>query len=324
MKLSISERSWPIRGSFTISRGSKTHADTVVVEIEHEGVVGRGECVPYARYDESLQSVKAEITAIADQIEAGMTRQQLQEILPSAAARNAVDCAMWDLECKLKGCSIWEKINLQPSTLETAYTISLGEPEVMEQAAKDNAFRSLLKIKLGGNGDLERLRAVRNGAPTSKIIIDANEAWTPELYRQLMPDLLMLDIAMIEQPFPAGDDAALATLPRPIPICADESCHDRKSLAEIVGRYDMINIKIDKTGGLTEALLLKEEAQKLGLSVMVGCMLSSSLSMAPAFVLGQDADIIDLDGPLLLSQDIENGFDFRGSQMDPFSSQLWG
>ena len=324
MKLSVSERCWPIRGSFTISRGSKTHADTIIVEIEHRGVIGRGECVPYPRYGESLESVKAEIASVADKVEAGITREQLQDLLPPAAARNALDCAMWDLECKLQGCSIWQKLNLQANRLETAYTISLDDPEKMEQVAKENAFRSLLKIKLGGSGDLERLRAVRNGAPATNIIIDANEAWTPELYRQLLPQLLMLDIMMIEQPFPAGDDAALAELPRPIPICADESCHDRNSLADIIGRYDMINIKLDKTGGLTEALLLKAEAKKLGLNVMVGCMVSSSLSMAPAFVLGQGADIIDLDGPLLLNQDIENGFDFNGSQMFPFKSQLWG
>ncbi|MDR9828099.1 N-acetyl-D-Glu racemase DgcA [Vibrio sp. FNV 38] len=324
MKLTLSQNSWPIRGSFTISRGSKTHADTVVVHLEKDGVIGRGECVPYARYGESLESVKAEIESVRSSIEMGISRKALQELLPAAAARNAVDCAMWDLECKLTGCSVWQTLGIEAGSLETAYTISLDTAEKMESVAKANAFRPLLKVKLGGGDDLERLRAVRRGAPRAKIIVDANEAWSEDLYRKLIPDLLMLDIAMIEQPFPAGNDAMLTDLPRPIPICADESCHDRQSLKNIVGRYDMINIKIDKTGGLTEGLLLKKEAEKYGLKIMVGCMLSSSLSMAPAFVLGQGVDIVDLDGPLLLEQDIENGFDFRDNEMLPFERQLWG
>ncbi|QIA63100.1 dipeptide epimerase [Vibrio astriarenae] len=324
MKLTLSQNAWPIRGSFTISRGSKTHADTIVVNLEKDGMVGRGECVPYARYGESLDSVRAEIEAIRPLIEGEVSRQTLQQLLPAAAARNAVDCALWDLECKLAGNSIWHKVGIESGSVETAFTISLDSAEKMEEVAKANAFRPLLKVKLGGGEDLERLRAVRRGAPMAKIIIDANEAWTESLYRSLIPELLMLDIAMIEQPFPADNDAILADLPRPIPICADESCHDRQSLVNIVGRYDMINIKIDKTGGLTEALLLKKEAQRLGLKVMVGCMLSSSLSMAPAFVLAQGVDIVDLDGPLLLAEDIENGFDFRDNEMLPFTRQLWG
>ncbi|KHT62949.1 mandelate racemase [Photobacterium gaetbulicola] len=324
MKLTLSQNSWPIRGSFTISRGSKTHVDTVVVQIDKDGLSGRGECVPYSRYGESIESVSAEIESVATLIEAGISRPALQELLPAAAARNAIDCALWDLECKQSDCTVWEKVGVNPGSLETAFTLSLDSPENMEAAAKQNAFRPLLKVKLGGGEDLDRLRAVRRGAPMAKIIVDANEAWTPELYKMMIPELLMLDIAMIEQPFPAGKDDVLADLPRPIPICADESCHDRKSLDRIIGRYDMINIKIDKTGGLTEALLLKKEAENRGLKIMIGCMLSSSLSMAPAFVLGQGVDIVDLDGPLLLENDIENGFDFRDNQMLPFERQLWG
>ncbi|GAL11006.1 muconate cycloisomerase [Vibrio astriarenae] len=272
MKARVYTNSWPIRGSFTISRGSKTQADTVVVQLESEGFVGRGECVPYARYGESVESVVEELSALVPKLEAGMSRGALQEALPSASARNAIDCAMWDLECKIKGCTIWQLLGIEPQPLETAYTISLASPQVMEKSASDNSFRPLLKVKLGGGEDIARLKAVRKGAPESKIIIDANEAWTSELYQQLLPELVELDIAMIEQPFPSDNDEALSFLPRPIPICADESCHDRETLSGLVDRYDMINIKIDKTGGLTEGLLLKEQAEKSGLKVIVGCI----------------------------------------------------
>lgn len=324
MEIKLSTQSWPIRGSFTISRGSRTQAETLIVELTEQGVTGRGECVPYARYDESLESVRAEIENIQEEIEAGITREQLQVLLPSGAARNAVDCALWDLECKLSQQTIWQKLALEPSSLTTAYTLSLDSAENMRQAALDNAHRPLLKLKLGGAGDLERVQAVREGAPNAKIILDANEAWSVEDYRQLVPHLTQLGVAMIEQPFHADNDAVLDDLPRPIPICADESCHDRQSLKKIIGRYDMINIKIDKTGGLTEALALKAEAEEAGLQVMVGCMLASSLSMAPAFVAAQNAIVVDLDGPLLLAQDIEQGIEFTDDAMLPFTPALWG
>jgi L-alanine-DL-glutamate epimerase-like enolase superfamily enzyme len=324
MRVNLYTETWPIRGSFTISRGSKTKAETIIVEIEHNGVKGRGECVPYARYGESLQSVMSQIEWVLPEVKSGINRDQLQSLLPSGAARNAIDCAMWDLECKLAEQSIWHRLEIVPQPLVTAYTLSLDKPIKMEAAAVAQAARPLLKLKLGGAEDLERVKAVRRGAPHATIILDANEAWTPEIYNALIPELIKLDVAMIEQPFPAGQDDCLATLERPIPICADESCHDRASLHQLVGRYDMINIKIDKTGGLTEALALKAEAQALGLSVMVGCMLSSSLSMAPAYVVAQGVDVVDLDGPLLLSQDIANGFVFEGNSMLPFTAQLWG
>ena len=324
MKVSVGTETWPIRGSFTISRGSKTQAETIIVTLEQDGVIGRGECVPYARYDESLESVMAEIQGVVPALEAGMTREELQQALHSGAARNAVDCAMWDLECKLAGQTIWQRVDVTPEALITAFTLSLDTPEKMEQAAVDNAFRPLLKLKLGGPEDLDRVKAVRRGAPNAKIVLDANEAWTPDVYQALIPELIKLDVAMIEQPFHADQDAALDELERPIPICADESCHDRASLAKVIGRYDMINIKTDKTGGLTEALALKQAALDAGLQVMVGCMLSSSLSMAPAFVVAQGSEVVDLDGPLLLSEDIDNGFEFEQNTMKPFTTVLWG
>ncbi|MBD0786258.1 L-Ala-D/L-Glu epimerase [Vibrio sp. Y2-5] len=324
MKVKLYTQSWPIRGSFTISRGSKTQAETIIVEIEHQGMTGRGECVPYARYGESIASVLQQITDVIADIETGITREQLQPLLPAGAARNAVDCALWDLECKQDKQSIWAKVGLAAEPLTTAYTLSLDTPENMEKTAIENSGRPLLKLKLGGPEDLARVQAVRRGAPNAKIILDANEAWTVETYKQLIPELIKLDVAMIEQPFHADEDSVLASLERPIPICADESCHDRNSLEKAVGMYDMINIKLDKTGGLTEALKLKDQAQSLGLRVMVGCMVSSSLSMAPAFVVAQGAEVVDLDGPLLLSEDIENGFEFENNSMMPFQQKLWG
>ena len=324
MNVSLIEKSWPIRGSFTISRGSKTQADTLIVQIEKAGVIARGECVPYARYGESIASVREQIESVISELEKGLTREQLQARLPSGAARNAVDCALWDLECKLAQQSVWDILSLSPEPVVTAFTLSLDTPEKMEMAAQDNAHRPLLKLKLGGAGDLARVEAVRRGAPNARIILDANEAWSVEDYQQLVPQLVKLDVAMIEQPFPAGEDAILETLVRPIPICADESCHDRASLPKLMNRYDMINIKTDKTGGLTEALALKDAALAAGFEVMVGCMLSSSLSMAPAFVAAQHVAVVDLDGPLLLSQDIEHGFTFEENAMMPFTTKLWG
>jgi L-alanine-DL-glutamate epimerase-like enolase superfamily enzyme len=231
---------------------------------------------------------------------------------------------MWGLECKLGQTSIWSQLQVEPCALTTAYTLSLDKPHEMEEAAVANAFRPLLKLKLGGPEDLERVRAVRRASPQATIILDANEAWDVATYQALIPELELLNVAMIEQPFHADEDSVLDGLARPIPICADESCHDRQSLSGVIGRYDMVNIKTDKTGGLTEALALKQAAQEAGLKIMVGCMLSSSLSMAPAFVVAQGAEVVDLDGPLLLRQDIEHGFEFENNKMLPFGSELWG
>jgi len=325
MKVKLVDESFLIRGTFTISRGSRTHAKVVVVELHQGQYVGRGECVPYARYNESIESVLAELAPLAVKIEAGLTREQMQSLLPAGAARNALDCAYWDLECKQHNQRIWQRLSIaQPTSQVTAFTLSLDTPEKMKAAAIANTHRPLLKLKLAGEGDVERVAAVREGSPDARIIVDANEGWTEAQYLEMVPELVKLGVEMIEQPFPANNDSALERLPRPITLCADESCHDRSSLPQIIGRYDMINIKLDKTGGLTEALALKEEAQKAGLQIMIGCMLATSLAMAPAFMVAQGVDVVDLDGPLLLAEDREHPITFTESLMHVCEAQLWG
>lgn len=325
MKVNLIDESWLIEGSFTISRGSRTHANVVVVELQQGEHTGRGECVPYARYDESIESVIAELAALEDKIVAGLTRQEMQSLLPSGAARNALDCAYWDLTCKQSGQRIWQQLEVaQPESVITAFTLSLDTPERMKAAAIKNAHRPLLKLKLAGEGDVERVAAVREGSPNARIIVDANEGWNEAQYLEMVPELVKLNVEMIEQPFPASDDGALAHLPRPITLCADESCHDSSSLKNIIGRYDMINIKLDKTGGLTEAIALKEEAEKAGLQIMVGCMVATSLAMAPAFIVAQNVQIVDLDGPLLLAEDRQSGIQFDESLMNVYQAALWG
>jgi L-alanine-DL-glutamate epimerase-like enolase superfamily enzyme len=254
-----------------------------------------------------------------------MDRLQLQQALPPGAARNALDCAFWDLEAKISGQRVWELLEQPaPQPLTTAYTLSMDSPENMHKAALENAHRPLLKLKLGGERDTERVRAVRKGAPAARLIVDANEGWDIAVYRQRVPEMLQLGVEMIEQPLPAADDEALRTLERPIPICADESCHDRGSLKDIVDRYDMINIKLDKAGGLTEALELRNAATANGLRVMVGCMLATSLAMAPATLLAQGVSIVDLDGPLLLERDRQPGLLFERGLVHPPPRKLWG
>lgn len=312
-------------GTFTISRGSRTEAQVVTVRLEKDGVAGMGECVPYARYGESLDSVCEQIKSLSDELAQGMDRIALQKTLAPGAARNAVDCAFWDLEAKLAGKPAWQLAGLSAlSSVITAYTLSLEAPKKMQQAAEDNAARPLLKIKLGGEGDLERLRAVRAGAPNSRLIVDANEGWSATDYDALAPVMLELGVDLVEQPLPASDDAALEGRARPLPVCADEACHDRDSLEELKGKYDVINIKLDKTGGLTEALALKQAAIEQGFSIMVGCMVGSSLAMAPALLLAQDVSFVDLDGPLLLAEDRDTPIEFKGSDMYPAPPALWG
>ncbi|PWC18979.1 N-acetyl-D-Glu racemase DgcA [Brenneria corticis] len=325
IELELFHESWPLQGTFTISRGSKSQADVVVVALRSGEVTGYGECVPYARYGESIESVMAQIAALNDDIRHGLDREQLQTRLSAGAARNALDCAFWDLECKQHHQRIWQRLNLPaPGVLETAYTLSLDTPEKMRQAARQNANRPLLKLKLADKDDLARVAAVRNGAPSARLIVDANEGWDAELYLKLVPELAALGVTMIEQPLPAGKDGVLAELPHPIPICADESCHDSHSLEAIAGCYEMINIKLDKSGGLTEALRLRAGALERGLQIMVGCMVSTSLSMAPAFIVAQGAQVVDLDGPLLLQRDRANGLDYDGSKIHPSEATLWG
>ncbi|WP_417454402.1 N-acetyl-D-Glu racemase DgcA [Kiloniella sp.] len=323
-KVTISSTPWPIRGSFTISRGSKTEAVVLNVYIEEDGIKAQGECVPYPRYGESVESVTAQINEILPALEAGMTRTELQTAMPAGAGRFAVDAALWDLEAKKTGKRAWEIAGIPMEPATTVYTLSLSDPETMEQDARDNQDKPLLKLKLGGEGDLARVAAVRKGHPTARIVVDANEAWTKEVYNAIVPELVKLGVEMIEQPFPAGDDDLLKELDRPITICADESCHDRASLPKLVGKYDMINIKLDKTGGLTEALAMKLEAEKLGFEIMTGCMLGSSLAMAPAMVVAQGSKVVDLDAPLLLAEDCEPGLVFTGVEIAAPEKALWG
>jgi L-alanine-DL-glutamate epimerase-like enolase superfamily enzyme len=306
---------------FTISRGSRTEAKVLTVKVTDGGVTGWGECVPYARYDETLESVTAEIEGLPGDV----NRAALYDLLPAGAARNAVDCALWDLEAKRTGKRVWELAGLAaPGPEITAYTLSLDTPEKMQAQAAENAFRPLLKIKLGTPDDMPRLEAVRAGAPKSTIIVDANEGWSAEVYADLAPHLVRLGVALVEQPLPAADDDALIGMERPVPVCADESCHDRASLPKLKGKYDVVNIKLDKTGGLTEALKLRDAALAEGYQLMVGCMVGSSLAMAPATLVAQGAMVTDLDGPLLLAEDRETPLRFDEKGVHPPEAALWG
>ncbi len=321
----ISTESFPIAGSFTISRGSKTEAKVVTCVIREDGFTGRGECVPYGRYGESIGSVTAEIEAMRARLEAGMQRPALQDAMKAGAARNAIDCALWDLEAKRADTSVAALLGLPaPEPLVTAYTISLGEPETMARQAAEVSRRALLKVKVGTADDETRIRAVRQAAPQSAIILDANEGWSDETIQRHLAIAAETGIAVIEQPLPAGQDGILARIERPVPVCADESVHLTADLAGLTDRYDAINIKLDKTGGLTQAWAMRAEAKRLGLRVMVGCMVGSSLAMAPALLVAQDADFVDLDGPLLLSRDRVPGLTYEGSSVWPPQAALWG
>ena len=321
MTLTVTRDVFKLAQMFTIARGSRTEAQVLTVRIERGGHVGWGECVPYARYGETLESVEAQIAELPD----GLGREELQVALPAGAARNAVDCALWDLEAKAAGCRAWDLAGLPaPGPEITAYTLSLDTPAKMQAQAAQNAHRPLLKIKLGTPDDMGRLEAVRAGAPDARIIVDANEGWTAEVYADLAPHLVRLGVQMVEQPLPAGADDMLAEIARPLPVCADESCHDRASLPALKGKYDMINIKLDKTGGLTEALALKEAAQAEGYDIMVGCMVGSSLAMAPATLLAQGVAFTDLDGPLLLAEDRDAPLRFDAAGVHPPEPALWG
>ncbi|MFP3384454.1 N-acetyl-D-Glu racemase DgcA [Tritonibacter sp. SIMBA_163] len=321
MKITVTPDVFKLAQVFTISRGSRTEAKVLTVRVEDGDHVGWGECVPYARYDETLESVTAEIEALPDVF----TREELQRLLPAGAARNAVDCALWDLEAKKAGKPVWELAGLdQPGPEITAYTLSLASPEEMQTQAAENAHRPLLKIKLGTPEDMPRLEAVRAGAPEARIIIDANEGWSAEVYAELAPHLLRLGVELVEQPLPAGEDEALIGMERPVPVCADESAHDCASLPKLKGKYDVVNIKLDKTGGLTEALKLRDAALAEGYQVMVGCMVGSSLAMAPATLVAQGALVTDLDGPLLLAEDRPEPLTFDADGVHPPRPALWG
>ena len=323
--LTVEETVFQLAEVFTISRGSRTEARVVTVSLSDGNNIGWGESVPYARYDETVDGVIAEIKALSEDMKNGLDRIALQSCMKGGAAKNALDCAFWDLEAKRAGerAHILAGVPFMGPEI-TAYTLSLADPDIMRIKAAENAHRPLLKIKLGGEGDLARLEAVREGAPNTDIIIDANEGWDASTYRELAPVLIRLGVKMVEQPLPAGNDDALLDIERILPVCADESCHDRKSLPALAGKYDMVNIKLDKTGGLTEALLLRQEAEKLGFDIMVGCMVGSSLAMAPATLVAQGVAYTDLDGPLLLAEDRQTPLHFDAQGVHPPLPALWG
>ncbi|HRK19270.1 MAG TPA: dipeptide epimerase [Hyphomicrobiaceae bacterium] len=319
LDLSAEVLSYPLRSAFTIARGSRTEAVVVAVSITDGTATGRGECTPYARYGETPESVLDAITS------APLSRVELQTALPAGAARNAVDCALWDFAAKSSGHTVSALAGLPAiDSRATAYTLSLDTPDAMARAARANTDKPILKIKLGSPGDVERLNAIRAARPDARIIVDANEGWNLEILPAMFAAASGARVDLIEQPLPAGRDDALRDLPRPVPVCADESFHTRADLARIATLYDAVNIKLDKTGGLTEALAVRRQAQALGLRIMVGCMLGSSLAMAPAMLVAQDADWIDLDGPLLLAADTAPPIGYRGATMFPPSPELWG
>jgi L-alanine-DL-glutamate epimerase-like enolase superfamily enzyme len=322
--LKIIHERYPIAGKFTISRGSKTEAAVIVCEIGHNGLLGRGECVPYARYGESIESVSEQIEAVRSAIESGATRQDIQTLMPAGAARNAVDCAMLDLEAKLSGKSVADTLGAPTRALETAITVSLGTPEEMAESTAKVAHYPLIKVKMGGDNDIERIHAVANAAPNSRIIIDANEGWTEDNIEENMAAAAKAGVVLIEQPLPAGKDDILSRIERPVIICADESVHTSVGLEDLAKRYDAVNIKLDKAGGLTEGLIMREKATSLGLQIMVGCMVGTSLGMAPAVLLAQKADVVDLDGPLLLAHDRDPGLRYDGALVYPPEATVWG
>ena len=324
-QLTIAEERWPIAGSFTISRGAKTEAHVVTVTLAEGHHTGRGECVPYPRYAETVPQVMAALENARGQIEAGMTREEIASLIVPHAARNALDCALWDLDAKKAGRPVWQLAGLpEPKPAITAYTLSLDTPEAMAEAAAKASHRPLLKLKLGREGDAMRLQLIRRNAPASRLIVDANEGWTPENLASMLAACADQGVELVEQPLPAGNDEALRHIARAVTVCADESAHGIGSLDDLAGKYGAINIKLDKAGGLTPAIALAHAARERGLGIMVGCMLATSLAMAPAFLLTPYAEVIDLDGPLLLKTDRAPGIRFDGSTMHPPPATLWG
>jgi L-alanine-DL-glutamate epimerase-like enolase superfamily enzyme len=328
--LTLATESWPIAGSFAISRGAKTQVLVVVAELGSGNAAderGRGECVPYGRYGESAESVTAALDAMRPQLAAGLDRMALQKAMPPGAARNALDCAFWDLEAKRSGRPVHELAGLPaPRPLTTAFTISLGPPAAMAEAARNAAGRALLKVKLGGSdgADPARIAAVRAAAPEATLIVDVNEGWSETNLAANLAACAAANVALVEQPLPEAADSALKSFKHPMPICADESAHGLASLAALAGKYDAVNVKLDKAGGLTEALAMAAETERLGLPVMAGCMVATSLAMAPAVLLAQRARYVDLDGPLLLARDRPDGLTYRDSQVFPPAPALWG
>jgi L-alanine-DL-glutamate epimerase-like enolase superfamily enzyme len=324
-RLDVRAEAWPLDRHFTISRGSKAVAETVLVEIEENGRVGRGECVPYRRYGETPAKVIDTITSVAGDIEAGLGRAALQQKLPPGAARNALDCALWDLEAKLTGVPVWRLAgSVPPRPTITAETIALDTPQAMAAAAARLSGRTLLKIKVGDKDILERVGAVRAGAPRARLVVDANEAWDLALLERSAGMLAALGVEVIEQPLPAAQDACLRDFTGTPELCADESCHTVADLEALPNAYRMINIKLDKAGGLTEALRLRAAARARRLDVMIGCMVGTSLGIAPAMLLASEAKIVDLDGPMWLADDRTPALNFADGCIYPPDAALWG
>ena len=324
MLIEAREEVWPLKQVFRISRGSRTEARVVVVTVTDGQHTGRGEAVPIKRYNQSVASVLAQIESI--KTEKDLDRHQIKELLPAGAARNALDCAFLDLEAKISGKRVWELVNVpMVPEVETSFTISLDTPAAMAAAAKASATAPILKLKLGGDDvDLARVEAVRKAAPAARLLIDANESWSPAHYQKIVPALKKLGVELIEQPFPADADEVLETLDHPIPVCADESCHTSVDVPRLTNRYEMINVKLDKTGGLTEALRLCKRARESGFKLLIGCMVGTSLSMAPARLLASTTDYVDLDGPLLLARDRDHGLAYQHGKIGIPSRGLWG
>ena len=324
MQIEAREEIWPLKQLFRISRGSRTEARVVVVTVTDGQHTGRGEGVPIARYNQSVASVLEQIESIKR--EKSLDRHRIQQLLPAGAARNALDCALWDLEAKFWGKRAWELANVpMVPKVETSFTISLDSPDKMGAAAKASANAPILKLKLGGDDvDLARVEAVREATTSARLLIDANESWSPSHFEKIVPALKRLGVELIEQPFPADADEVLLTLDHPVPVCADESCHTGDDLARLTSRYEVINVKLDKTGGLTEALHLCQQARKAGFKLLIGCMIGTSLGMAPARLLASIADYVDLDGPLLLARDREHGLSYQNSGIGIPSRELWG
>lgn len=322
--LDVSVERWPIAGGFTISRGTKTEAVVVVASVMQDGVRGCGECVPYSRYGESVDGVVQTLRGCAAALAAGAGRSDLPALIAAGAARNALDCALWSLQSRRSHRRVWALAGLpRPGPVTTAFTLSLADPAAMAAAAARAAARPLLKLKLGGEGDDERIRAVRCAAPAATLIVDANESWSAATFERNLAACAEAAVALIEQPLPAADDTMLDGFASPVPLCADESFHGRESLDAVARRYRCVNLKLDKTGGLTEAIAVAGAARERGLDLMVGCMLGTSLAMAPAFLLAPWARFVDLDGPLLLQRDREPGFLFEGSTMLPAPPGVW-
>lgn len=325
MQIEFNPVSWPFKSTFRFAYRVQTHAETIQVRLREGPLVGRGEALGVSYHGETVDSMLAQLTELEKKIAPSISRGDLQDMLPPGGARNAVDCALWDLDAKRARRRAWELAGLHsPAVLVTAYTLSVDTPHAMAKAAAAAQQYSLLKLKLDGDCDLERVKAVRVARPDVRLIVDANQSWNERHLHDLVPKLAALGVELIEQPLAAGKDHVLAGIRSPVPLCADESCQTRQSLPSLLGKYEFINIKLDKAGGLTEALALAQEALAKNLKLMVGCMAGSSLSMAPAFIIGQLCAFVDLDGPLLSSADVPNPLRYEGSRMHPPEPALWG